>query len=157
MNPGYVFALACGIGVVAGLRTLMAPAAIAWAVRLGWLNLHVSPFSFMESKLAVPIFSLLAVGELIADLLPMTPRRTALAPLLARISTGGFCGAGLCASASQSLMLGAAAGAGGALAGAFAGYEIRRRLVKKLHLRDFFVALCEDAVAISLAWLFVSR
>ena len=44
-----------------------------------------------------------------------------------------------------------------ALAGALAGYEIRRRLVKKLHVRDFLVALCEAAVAISLAWLLVSR
>jgi len=157
MNPGYVFAVACGIGVVAGLRTFMAPAAIAWAVRLGWLNLHDSPFSFMESNLAVPIFSLLAIGELIADLLPMVPKRTAPAPLLARILSGGFCGACLCASASQSLILGAAAGALGALAGAFAGYQIRRRLVKKLHFRDFLVALCEDAVAVSLAWLFVAR
>lgn len=157
MNPGYVFAVASGIGVVAGLRTLMAPAAIAWAVRLGWVNLQGSPFSFMESNLAVAILSLLAMGELIADLLPMIPRRTALAPLLARISTGAFSGACLCASAGQSLTLGATAGAGGALAGAFAGYEIRRRLVKKLRVRDLFVALCEDAAAISLAWLFVSR
>jgi uncharacterized membrane protein len=157
MNQGYVFAVAGGIGVVAGLRTLMAPAAIAWAVRLGWINLHGSPFAFMESRFAVPIFSLLAIGELIADLLPTIPRRTAIAPLLARILSGGFCGACVCASAGQSLALGAAAGATGAVIGAFAGYETRRYLVKKRNIRDHFVALGEDAVAITLAWFFLSR
>jgi uncharacterized membrane protein len=157
MNPGYVFAVAGGIGVVAGLRTMMAPAAIAWAVRLAWMNLHDSPFAFMESRFAVPIFSLLAIGELIADLLPTIPRRTAVGPLLARILSGGFCGACVCASASQSLALGAAAGATGAVIGAFAGYEIRRRLVQKRNIRDLFVALGEDAVAITLAWFFLSR
>ena len=139
------------------MRALMAPAAIAWAARVGWVNLHDSPFAFMGSNIAVAIFSLLVIGELIADMLPKTPNRTALAPLLARILTGGFCGACLCACAHQSLTIGAAAGAIGALVGAFAGYEIRRRLVKKLNIRDLFVALCEDLIAISLACLFVSR
>ncbi|MEY2503829.1 MAG: hypothetical protein QOG27_109, partial [Verrucomicrobiota bacterium] len=46
----YLFA--AGIGLVAGLRTFLAPAAVAWAVRIGWLNLHGSPFGFIESNLA---------------------------------------------------------------------------------------------------------
>ena len=157
MATNYVFAFAFGIGVVAGLRSLLAPAAVAWAAHLGWLPLRGTLLGFMESNVALTIFSLLALGELVADLLPRTPKRTDLAPLLARMLSGGFCGACLCASADKSLMIGAALGAAGAVMGAFAGYEIRRRLVSKLNIRDYFVALPEDVVALGLAWFFVSR
>ena len=157
MATNYVFAFAIGIGVVAGLRSLLAPATVAWAAHLGWMHLHGTSLGFMESNVALVIFSLLAAGELVADLLPQTPKRTDLAPLLARMVSGGFCGACLCASAHKSLMTGAALGAAGGVIGAFAGYEARRRLVSKLKIKDLFVALSEDLVALGLAWFFVSR
>jgi uncharacterized membrane protein len=157
MGTNYVFAFAFGIGIVAGLRSMLAPAGVAWAVRLGWLNLHDAPFRFMESTVVLTTLSLFAVGELIADLFPTIPRRTAPAPLVVRMISGGFCGACLCASANRSLPIGAALGAVGGIIGAFAGYEIRRQLVAKLKIRDLFVALCEDLIAISLAGFFVSR
>ena len=92
----------------------------------------------MGSTVAVAILSLLAIGELIADKMPKTPSRTSLVPLLARILMGGLCGASLCASANQSLLIGALLGGMGAVIGAFGGYEIRRRLVSKLkHKRHF--------------------
>jgi uncharacterized membrane protein len=102
-----VFLLAIGIGVVGGLRSMTAPAIISWAATTGWLNLHGSPFAFMGLTVTVVITSLLAVGELIADKLPIIPKRTALAPLLARIVVGGLCGACLCAAAHQPLIIGA--------------------------------------------------
>ena len=83
----YVFVLAFGIGIVAGLRSLTAPAVVAWGAHLGWLNLHGSPLAFMGSTTAVAIFSLLAIGELVVDKLPTTPKRTAPVGLIARIIT----------------------------------------------------------------------
>ena len=157
MNVNYIWAFAVGIGVVAGLRSLTAPAVVSWAAHLGWLNLHGSPLAFMGSTWATAIFSLLAIGELVADKLPKTPNRTAFAPLLARILTGGLCGACLCVSANQSLVVGAMLGALGAVIGTFGGYKIRRGLVRKLNIQDIFVALLEDLVAIALACFFVSR
>ena len=153
----YILGLAFGIGIVAGLRTLTAPAAVAWAAKIGWLHLQSSAFAFMASTWAVILFSALAIFEFIGDLLPTTPKRTALAPLAARIISGGFCGACVCASANQSLFVGAALGASGAVVGAFTGYELRRRLVSTLNIKDIFVALPEDAVAIGLALFFVTR
>jgi uncharacterized membrane protein len=157
MNPNYVCAFAVGIGLVAGLRSLTAPAAVSWAAHLGWLNLHSSPLAFMGSMVAVAIFSLLAIGELIADKMPKTPRRTSLVPVLARILIGGLCGASLCASTNQSLLIGALLGGTGAVIGAFGGYEIRRRLVSKLNAKDIFIAIPEDLIAIGLACFLVSR
>lgn len=151
----YVFGLALGIGIVAGLRSLTAPAVVAWGAHLGWLNLHGSPLAFIGSTIAVAILSVLAIGELIADKLPMTPKRTAPAPLMARIITGGLCGACLCQATGQSLIAGALLGGIGGIVGAFLGYGIRRRL--DLHFKDLVVALCEDVVAVGLALFLVSR
>jgi uncharacterized membrane protein len=153
----YVFVFAFGIGVVSGLRSMTAPAVVAWAVKLGWLKVSASPLAFMGSTAAVALFSLGAIGELIADKLPQMSKRTAAFPLIARIVFGGLCGACLCVSAHQSIGIGAICGAIGGIAGAFAGYEVRRRLVLNLKMRDFPVAVVEDLIAVGFAFLFVSR
>jgi len=41
--------------------------------------------------------------------------------------------------------------------GAFAGYEIRKRLVTGLNIKDLFIAIPEDLIAIGLALFFVTR
>ena len=153
----YIFAFALGLGFAAGLRSFTPPAVVAWAAHFGWLNLNNSPLAFMGSIITVVIFSLLALFELFLDLQPTTSKRTAPFPLTARILTGGLCGACLCAASNQSLTIGAIVGGVGGIIGAFAGYEIRRRLVSALNIKDIFIALLEDAVTIGLACLFVTR
>jgi uncharacterized membrane protein len=153
----YLFAFAIGIGIVAGLRSLTAPAVVAWAAHLGWLNLNNSPLAFIGTIITAVIFSIVALFELFIDLQPQTPKRTAPFPLTARILTGGLCGACLCAASNQSLIIGAALGMIGGVIGAFTGYEIRRRLVAALNIKDLFIGLLEDLVAIGLACFFVSR
>lgn len=46
MNANYVFVVAIGTGVVAGLRALTPPAVVSWAAHPGWLNLQGSPLAF---------------------------------------------------------------------------------------------------------------
>ncbi len=156
MTPGVVFIVAAGIGFVAGLRALTAPAAVSWAVYLGWLSLRGTPVAFMGSIIAVAIFTLAALGEYVNDLLPKTPSRIAPAPLIARVVMGGFSGFCFCAAAGQSLIVGALLGAAGAVAGAFGGYQARRHLVSFLRVKDAFVAIPEDLVAIGLALFLVT-
>ena len=93
MNSAFALLLAFGSGVVAGLRSLTAPAVVAWAAHIGWINLHGSPLAFMGAVWAVAIFTVLAVVELVADQLPTTPSRTAPIGLSARIVTGALTGA----------------------------------------------------------------
>jgi uncharacterized membrane protein len=155
MNTVYVFAI--GLGIVAGLRSLTAPAAVSWAAHLGWLDLQGSPFAFMGSWVAVAIFSVLAIGEYVADLLPNTPNRITSKPLTARIVMGALSGACLCAAAGQSPLVGALSGAAGGVIGAFGGYQARRRLVSGLGVKDALIAIPEDLVAIGLAYLLVSQ
>ena len=153
----FIFPLAIGIGIVAGLRAFTAPAIVAWAAHLEWLNLQGSPLAFIGSTTAVAIFSLLAIGELIGDKLPNIPKRTAIAPLSARIITGALGGACLCVATGTLLVAGALLGGIGGAIGAFVGYEIRKGIVNNLHIKDFVFAACEDLVAIGLALFLVSR
>jgi len=157
MNSGFTLLLVFGIGVVTGLRSMTAPAVVAWAAHLGWINLHGSPLAFMGSAWAVGIFTLGALGEFVADKLPTTPARTAAVGLTARIVIGLLTGACLAVPGGASYWLGALIGAIGAIAGAFGGYQARVRLVRALHVPDAAIAIPEDLVAIGLGLLLVSR
>ena len=68
--------LAFALGIVAGLRSMTAPAAVAWASCFGWLHFDGTPLAFLGSAAARYVLGALMVGELIADKLPFTPSRT---------------------------------------------------------------------------------
>ena len=93
MNSGFALFLAFAIGVVAGLRSMTAPANVAWEAHLGWISLSGSHLAFMGSAWAVGIFTLGALAEFVADQLPTTPARTTAGPLAARIVMGSLTGA----------------------------------------------------------------
>ena len=144
------------IGFCAGLRSLTAPAATAWAVHLKWFKLDY-PLAYIGSFAWVAILSALAAIELIADKLPQTPNRTSPPGLIARIVTGGFTGVCIAAGAGQGIFLGAVLGVAGGAVGCFAGYHARRWIVRTLGTRDIYVALIEDLVAIAGSMWAVSR
>src|SRR5262249_36631656 len=134
------------IGVLAGLRSMTAPAVTAWAARCGGLSLRAL-LSWLGSLPAVALFTLGAIAELVADKLPKTPSRTAPAGLITRILTGGLSGAAIYyAGSNQGYWLGAILGAAGAVAGCFGGYLARKTLVKALGTPDYVVAVLEDLV-----------
>ena len=143
------------IGLFAGLRSLTAPAATAWAAYLGWLKLQ-RPLSLIGSIPSVVLFSILALLELVADKLPKTPSRTAAVGLIARIVTGGLTGACVAEGGGQGVAVGAVLGVAGGLVGCFGGHQIRTRLAKAFG-NDTVVALLEDLVAIGGSLWVVSR
>jgi uncharacterized membrane protein len=148
--------LAFLIGVIAGLRALTAPSAVAWA-GFGHGILNHTPFRFMGRLPAALVFTVLAVLELVVDQLPTTPSRLAPAGMISRIVTGGLSGACLAAADAESIALGAVLGAVGGVVGAFVGYHARRGLVQALKVRDLPIALLEDAIAIGGSVLIVTR
>ena len=151
MPTGLGLLLIFGIGVVAGLRTMTAPAVVAWSAHLGWINLTHSPLAFMASTWAVAIFTLGALVEYVVDQLPSTHARTAPGPLAARIVMGLLTGACLGLGEGASVGIPALIGAIGAVAGAFGGYQARVRLVRGLRVPDAVIAIPEDLFAIGLA------
>jgi uncharacterized membrane protein len=153
MTPTVAILLTFGIGFVAGLRTMTAPAVVAWAAHLGWINLNGSHFDFMGSMWTAIIFTLAALGEFVVDTLPGTPARTSPPALTARICTAMLSGACVGFESGAAWWVGAAVGAMGAVAGAFGGYEARKRLVSALNVRDLVIAIPEDLFAIGLGIL----
>jgi uncharacterized membrane protein len=157
MNSNLVMALALGIGVVAGLRALTAPATVSWAAHLGWIQVSGTHFSFMSSIVATVILTLAAIGELVNDKLPKTPPRTAPPSVIIRIVMGAFAAATLSAGTGGSAAIGALLGAVGALVGTFGGYYLRTGTVKALHSPDLVIALVEDAIAVCGGLFLASR
>jgi uncharacterized membrane protein len=146
MRRSYTPALAVGIGAVAGLRTLTAPAVLAWAAKRRWIRLGNSPFATIISAKASTRLTDLAVSELIADKLPFTPSRLKAGPLASRVVSGAVCGATIYGVVERPLVEGAVLGGVGAIAGALAGYHTRKRL--RHDMLDLGVAVLEDVLAI---------
>jgi uncharacterized membrane protein len=142
-----VLLMALLIGVVAGLRSMTAPAVVAWAAVLGWINLHATWASWMGYVITAVIITVLAIGELVVDKLPKTPARTAPAVFAGRIVLGGFAGA-VIGAAWHWTFTALGAGVIGAALGTLGGYQARTRLVAVSGGRDLPIALLEDAVAI---------
>lgn len=145
--------LALLIGVVAGLRSMMAPAVLAWAAFLGWVPLQSSWAAFMGFSFTPYIFTALAIIEILMDKLPTTPTRKSPSPFAVRVVSGAFSGAVLGAAGGATL-IGLVAGAIGAVLGTLGGYEFRTRLSKATG-RDVQTALLEDGIALTGAFLIV--
>lgn len=146
MAHGYVLLLALLIGIVAGLRSLTAPAVMAWAAALHWINLNGTWAAWMGHPVTVAILSVLAIGELVNDKLPKTPSRTAPPVFAARIVMGAFAGA-VIGTAWGYTWTALGAGAIGAVLGTLGGYQARTRLSAS-HGHDLPIALLEDGVAV---------
>jgi len=142
-----VYVLAVVIGVVAGLRSLLAPAVVAWAIRLGALDVGGTWLAHLGRTWVVWVLTAFAIGELIADQLPTLPRRTLPAPFAARIASGALSGAAIGADRGR-WVAGAVAGALGAVLGTLGGHAARARLAAAFG-RDRPAALLEDAIAIA--------
>lgn len=152
-----LLALLCFLlGVVAGLRSMTAPAAAAWGARLDWLKLDGTPLAFLGSAGAAYVLTGLMLAELVADKLPRTPSRTRPGPFIGRLLTGALAGTALSAGHGGPVWPGAVLGACGATAGTLGGYRARTGLVRSLAVPDYVIALAEDAVAIGAAFLIVA-
>ena len=146
-----VYLLALLIGIIAGLRTMTAPAAVAWATYLGRLDLSGTWIAFLGNVWVCWILTALALVELVTDQLPSTPSRTVPVQFGARILTGALSGAAIGASGG-SWVGGLLAGAVGAVVGTLGGRAFRARLAAAFG-SDRPAAFIEDAVAVGGALL----
>lgn len=137
------------VGFVAGLRSMLAPAVVSWAARLGLLNVDRTYVALMDSRITVAVFTVLAVCELIVDKLPATPSRKQPLPFAIRILCGALVGATVGATGGR-LIVGAILGAMGAVAGTLGGAAARAKLAAAFH-RDFPAAIVEDIAALAIA------
>ena len=151
MNLTTALVLPLLMGMIAGLRAMTAPAAVSWAARAGWLTLAETPLGFLGYAFTPWIFTVLALGELVADQLPTTPSRTVPIQFGTRILVGALSGAAI-GVARGSLAAGLIAGMIGAVIGTLGGRAGRRRLAAVFG-SDRPAAFIEDAVAVGGAFL----
>lgn len=147
MQQVVVLLLALLLGVVAGLRSVTAPAVVAWAAYLKWINLFGSWAAWAGHLVTVVILSILAVAELVNDKLPKTPPRTATPVFAVRLIMGGLAGAILGTAFGLTFQC-LGAGVIGAVLGTLGGYRGRRALVAKNGGNDLPIALLEDSIAV---------
>ncbi|ANW65389.1 DUF4126 domain-containing protein [Mycobacterium sp. djl-10] len=146
MTQVLVIVLALLIGVVAGLRALTPPAAVAWGGFLGWINLDGTWAQWVAHPITLAVFTVLLLGELITDQLPKTPSRKVPAQFAARLISGGFAGAVIGTAWGHPW---ACLGAGviGAVLGTLGGAWARGAVAARAG-KDLPAALSEDVVAV---------
>jgi len=161
MTGTILFLLCIVIGVVSGLRSLTGIAVVTIAAQrgwphLGWLHLSGTGLSFLGTPVAMYLFVVLAICELIADKTSFVPPRIQAGSLAARFVLGALCGSALSLAAGMPWIFPAAVAGAASVVGAYAGYWLRRTITSH-GVKDLPIALVEDATAILLALFAVSR
>ena len=146
-----IYAGATALGVVAGMRSMAAPAILGRLSRTRCLKEGCAT-TFEKPVIAHSLLAL-AIGEFVFDKLPFMPKRTQTGSLIARMASGAICSALFCSALKRSPVMGAFAGASAALGGTYAFYELRRAATEELGMPGFAVALAEDAVAAGLGFM----
>ncbi|MGA7159332.1 MAG: DUF4126 domain-containing protein [Acidobacteriaceae bacterium] len=152
------FILAFLLGVIAGLRALVALAAVSWAAYFGHLPVGGTHFAFMGSIATPIVLTLLAALELVYEKAPRSAGNAMFVPkLVFRIALGGLAGAVIGSSnQTNALFVCAAFGVFGALAGTF-GSTVLFELLRSRMKRERGASMAEDAIAVLACLLVLIR
>ncbi len=102
----------------------------------------------MRSEKLANALALAAAGQYVADKLPFVPPRMAPGPLAGRMLFGALCGALVAKPQSRSAAM--VAGTIAAAGATYLGFHLRRKITRD-GVKDWPVALAEDAIAMGLA------
>lgn len=147
-NSGHALGRTLGLGAVAGVRSMSAPALLSRAASRGDIGgIEGTPFAFLASPRAARILTVLAVGEALADKLPFSPDRISAPGLIGRMASGALVGGALFAAAERRAAIGAGLGLLAAAAASYPSYYLRVKTQEKLDAPNWAVGLVEDALA----------
>lgn len=141
-----IYICAVLIGIVAGLRALLAPTIVSWGAALGALNLAGTWLAFLGWRWTPWLFSVAAIGELVNDKRATTPSRKIPPQFGVRIVAGALSGSAITAAGGNPI-IGAGLGIVGAVIGTLGGASARGALARALG-SDLPAALFEDTIAI---------
>lgn len=135
------------IGIIAGMRSMSAPALVSnYLADKQSPEIEDSAFRLLASHNTANVLTLLAIGEIIADKLPIVPDRISPAPLIGRGISGSICGAALCVAEDERPKIGALAGATGAIISTYGFYYLRQKLSKDAGIPNLLLGLAEYAI-----------
>ncbi len=149
MNGAETIWRTLGLGAIAGMRSVAAPAILSRSVVEGRVgSLEATPFAAFGSPRVSMALRVMEIGELVVDKLPIAPSRTSPPPLLARAASGALVGAALFASGGRRAVMGGAMGAVSAMAAAYAAERLRVQITQRLGLPNAVAGLLEDVIAL---------
>lgn len=140
---------AAGMGAIAGMRTMAAPALLS-----EYLNsesargLKNSKLSFVRNTMTSRVFEFLAAGEMAADKSDNAPARIEPMGLMGRILSGAFVGSVIYVYGKKSFLEGAIVGGVSAAASTFISYYSRKALDENTSISDKAIGAVEDAAVI---------
>ena len=146
-NP---YLAAAGMGMVAGMRSMSAPALVSDH----FARHPLRPPGRLPAPLAGPApdgnhLQIPGRRRSRGRQTAVLPARIDPGPLAGRAVSGALAGGAVCVAEGESLAAGAAIGALAAVASAFVFYHLRKSLGEKTHIPDPVLALAEDALVLS--------
>lgn len=150
---------ALGLGALAGMRSLAAPAILSRQAARGsaaggaWsngLDLDRTGFGWLGRPFYATILGLLAAGEGAGDKVPGIGKRTRPFSLALRAASGALVGGAIFAGEEEPPVLGAIFGAGAAITMTFLAYWIRKRIAQSGRVNDKALGLGEDLIVAAL-------
>jgi uncharacterized membrane protein len=136
------------LGFVTGIRSMSSLALLGWT----------SDKSLVGLQLPIQLLTTFAaIGEAVADKLPVIPSRTSPAPYIGRLVIGGVSGMILCRREQVPPILGVITAVLGAATGAYASTYGRTKLSKATKIPDPVVGILEDVLVTGLGTLFVRK
>ena len=137
------------LGIVTGMRTMTAIAAVCWGAWFMWLP-EAGWAVWTTYLVSAIVFTVMALGEYYGDTLMTTPSRKAIGPALARLVFGGLVGALAAHAIVEPLAGGILTGVIGAAIGTWGGFALRHWGARKVG-NDLPVAMAESLFALALA------
>lgn len=141
---------AAGFGVLAGMRSLTAPAVLSRELSRKPTRALKRALPGLTSRRVSRRLGILALGELVGDKSPRTPPRTALPILTGRILSGAITGAAVSRKRKGARLGFALVGGAAAIASSYVFYGFRRLLTQRLRVPNVAAGLVEDGLALAL-------
>ncbi|RKH10214.1 hypothetical protein D7V97_14510 [Corallococcus sp. CA053C] len=141
---------AAGFGVLAGMRSMTAPAFLSHELSRKPGKALKRALPALTSKKVSQRLRLMAIGELVADKSSKTPARIAPKILVGRILTGAITGAAVSRERKGAKVGLAVVGAAAAIASSYFFYGFRTLASDKLRVPNLLAGLIEDGLALFL-------
>ncbi len=141
---------AAGFGVLAGMRSMTAPALLSRELSRKPTRALKRALPGLTSRKVSQRLGLLALGEVLGDKSPTAPARTAFPILTGRVLSGAITGAAVSRKRRGARLGLALIGAGAAIASSYVFYGFRRLMTQRLRVPNVAAGLVEDGLALAL-------
>ncbi|MFB1483575.1 hypothetical protein [Corallococcus sp. RDP092CA] len=141
---------AAGFGVLAGMRSMTAPALLSRELSRKPTRALKRALPGLTSRKVSQRLGLLALGEVLGDKSPTAPARTAFPILTGRVLSGAITGAAVSRKRRGARLGLTLIGAGAAIASSYVFYGFRRLMTQRLRVPNVAAGLVEDGLALAL-------